>query len=311
LDASLAQLAGGLARPLQGLRGRLLDLLAHLEAGLDFVDEDIEFITARELTRELAAAAGQVQAIADQLQARGEAGRLPRVVLVGRPNAGKSSLFNALAGGEAAIVSPIAGTTRDYVSCRVYLDGVECLLIDTAGETGESAEPIEAAAQAAKREQAEQADLTLVCVDRSSPLTGSRTPESPTEPSIVVWTKCDLQPAAGEDGLRTDVEVRPTSMTSSRTGEGIVELRRAIARALVAAPIEASAVAGTAERCRDSLRLAAESLERGAEAARSGLGEELVAAELRTALDALGQVVGAVYTEDVLDRVFSQFCIGK
>jgi tRNA modification GTPase len=307
LDASLAQLAGGLARPLHDLRERLLDLLAHLEAGLDFVDEDIEFITAEELTRELAAAASQVQGIAEQLHARGEAGRLPRVVLVGRPNAGKSSLFNALAGGEPAIVSPIAGTTRDYVACRVCVEGVECLLIDTAGDA-DTIGPIAAAAQAAMREQAAQADLTLLCVDRSSPLADSQHVGSKLR--LVVWTKCDLPMAWALEGRWTDQEVHPTISTSSRTGQGIDELRRAIASALGSAPAEA-AVAGTAERCRDSLRLAADSLRRAAEAARSGLGEELVAAEVRTALDALGQVVGAVYTEDVLDRVFSRFCIGK
>jgi tRNA modification GTPase len=117
---------------------------------------------------------------------------------------------------------------------------------------------------------------------------------------LVVWTKCDLTAAPnGQLG------------TSSRTGNGIAALRRAIAEKLQQTPSEASAVAGTAERCRDSLRQAAEALARAREAARSGLGEELVAAELRAALDHLGQVVGAVYTDDVLDRVFSRFCIGK
>ena len=300
LETSLAQLAGGLARPLHDLRQRLLDLLAHLEAGLDFVDEDIEFITAQELTRELAAAAGQVQAIADQLQKRGEAGRLPRVVLVGRPNAGKSSLFNALTGGEPAIVSPIAGTTRDYIACRVQLAGSECLLIDTAGETAHPEGPIAAAAQAAMREQIEQADLKLMCVDSANPAADEDVRQAGGRPELLVWTKCDLA-AAREAGIAT----------SSRSGQGIAELRRAIARALSMAPVESTAVTGTAERCRDSLRLAAESLDRAAGTAKANLGEELVAAEVRTALDALGQVVGAVYTEDVLDRVFSRFCIGK
>jgi tRNA modification GTPase len=300
LEASLRQLAGGLARPLHELRQRLLDLLAHLEAGLDFVDEDIEFITAAELTRDLSAAADQVRTIADQLQSRGEAGRLPRVVLVGATNAGKSSLFNSLAGGEAAIVSPIAGTTRDYVACRVRLEGVECLLIDTAGEVASETEPLAAAAQNAMREQAQQADLTLLCVDASDQDADVDLNKAEDHPSLLVWTKCDLA-AATREGLAT----------SSRTGQGIVELRRAIGVALHAAFAEASSVVGTAERCRDSLRLAAESLGRASDAARAEMGEELVAAEIRTALDAIGQVVGAVYTDDLLDRVFSRFCIGK
>ena len=299
LDASLRQLAGGLARPLHDLRQRLFDLLAHLEAGLDFVDEDIEFITADDLTRDLAAAASQVQAIADQLAERGEAGRLPRVVLVGAPNAGKSSLFNALAGSEAAIVSPLAGTTRDYVARRVCLDGLDCLLIDTAGEAADASELLAAAAQEAMREQAGQADLMLLCVDVSSPVADMDTNQPGDLRRLRVWTKCDLAAVPG-DGLAT----------SSRTGQGIADLRRAIARKLQLTSAE-TAVAGTAQRCKESLRLAAESLDRAAAAARSGLGEELVAAEVRSALDNLGHVVGAVYTDDLLDRIFSRFCIGK
>jgi tRNA modification GTPase len=302
LYQSLAQLAGGLAEPLQALRNRLLDLLAHLEAGLDFVEEDIEFISAQQLDEQLAAAARDVAAIASRMNSRGEAGRLPRVVLIGQPNAGKSSLLNALAGGEAAIVSPVAGTTRDFVTCRVLCEGLECLLIDTAGEAAMD-EPISAAAQVAMREQAEQADLTLHCVDAAQPVTpGDRDQigRPPARPRLIVWTKCDLSPGVKEETL-----------TSSLTGLGIAELRRSIAATLQAAPAETAAIAGTADRCRDSLRLAADSLQRAREAAQSRVGEELVAAEVRSALDHLGQVVGAVYTDDLLDRVFSRFCIGK
>jgi tRNA modification GTPase len=300
LETSLAQLAGGLAQPLHSLRSRLLDLLAHLEAGLDFVDEDIEFISREQLCSELSAAAGEVQAVAERLQSRGEAGRLPRVVLIGRPNAGKSSLLNALAGGEAALVSPIAGTTRDFVAARVNFEGIACLLIDTAGEASDAEEPIAAAAQLAMRQQAEQADLRVLCVDASNPGSPAASDVNDGKMQLVVWTKCDLM-AAPSGKLAT----------SSRMGQGLDELRRAIAAKLRTAVPEDSAVAGTAERCRDSLRTAADALARAREAAQAGRGEELVAAEVRAALDELGQVVGAVYTEDVLDRVFSRFCIGK
>jgi tRNA modification GTPase len=135
LDTALAQLAGGLAGPLAALRERLLDLLAHLEAGLDFAEEDIEFITPVQLDAQLAAAANEVQQLAQRMHSRRDTTELPRVVLVGAPNAGKSSLFNALAGSDAAIVSDVAGTTRDYVTCRLTAGGQEFLLVDTAGET--------------------------------------------------------------------------------------------------------------------------------------------------------------------------------
>lgn len=298
LNRSLAQLAGGLAQPLQALRSQLLDLLAHLEAGLDFVEEDIEFISSRQLDDQLAAAADQVAALTSQMTTRGEAGQLPRVVLLGRPNAGKSSLLNALAGGEAAIVSPIAGTTRDYVAARGKFAGLVCLLIDTAGEDAAADEPLAAAGQVALREQVAQADVTVLCLDASD--AGSPTAADRPDGQLIVWTKCDLAAAPG-----------PGLATSSRTGAGLAELRRAIAADLQAAAPAESAVTGTAERCRDSLRQAAEALALAREAARRQLGEELVAAEVRAALDHLGQVVGAVYTDDVLDRVFSRFCIGK
>jgi tRNA modification GTPase len=305
LDTSLTQLAGGLAQPLGALRQRLLELLAHLESGLDFVDEDIQFISHDQLDGELFAAASAIEKISCRLSTRSEAGTLARVVLLGRPNAGKSSLFNVLAGSDAAIVSPDAGTTRDFVACRAQCDGVEFLLIDTAGAAEDASldGPVSAAAHAAMRGQLAQANLTLHCLDASDPRgnwNSNRFESERQTPRLIVWTKCDLA-----------CPPCPGLLTSSHTGQGIAELRRAISRELQAAPLEAATVAGTAERCRDSLGRAAEALSRAREAARAELGEELVAAEVRAALDELGQVVGAVYTDDLLDRIFSRFCIGK
>src|SRR5262245_21729604 len=159
LDTALAQLAGGLALPLAALREQLLDLLAHLEAGLDFAEEDIEFISSAELEKQLAAAAAAIATIAEQMKSRGEAGRLPRIVLMGLPNVGKSSLLNAMARDEAAIVSEIAGTTRDFVTRRVKIGGRECLITDTAGvKPAGPSQDVDAAAQDAANEQIDQAD---------------------------------------------------------------------------------------------------------------------------------------------------------
>jgi tRNA modification GTPase len=308
LDHALAQLAGGLAQPLAALRERLLDLLAQLEAGLDFVEEDIEFISREELQAQLAAGAEQVAALEQQMQARGESGRIPRIVLIGLPNVGKSSLFNALAGDDAAIVSEVAGTTRDFVTRRMKLGERECLLTDTAGALSDKeAQAVDAKAQQAAREQAEHADLTIVCLDASRPLTAWEQNElhRAAQMRLLIVTKCDLP------GHVLGDTVRGAICTSSVTGAGLPELRTAIAEALDAAPVEAGVVAGTADRCRESLQLAAEALQRAHAAARASAGEELVAAEVRQAVDELGRVVGAVYTDDILDRVFSRFCIGK
>jgi tRNA modification GTPase len=307
LKSALAQLAGGIARPLRALRERLLDLLAQLEAGLDFVDEDIEFVAAAELDRQLAAAAESIDSLANQMRSRGEVRQLPRIVLAGLPNVGKSSLLNALAEDSAAIVSDIAGTTRDFVTRRVKFGQRECLIIDTAGRfTTPTTTAIETAAQSLAAQQVENADLMLLCLDASQPLqewekqqlrarNDSRT--------LTVWTKTDLPVACNDEVSRSAVH------TSSHTGAGIDELRRTIERALEPIDSESGVVVGTADRCRESLRLAAEALQRAR--TNAAAGEELVAAEIRVALDELGRVVGAVYTEDILDRVFSRFCIGK
>ena len=296
LSVALSQLAGGLAGPLNDLRNRLLELLAHLEAGLDFVDEGIEFISREELLRQLDDAARQVQALAQQMQHRGLSRALPRVVLTGPSNVGKSSLFNVLCGSDSAIVSHVAGTTRDYVSQQVRCGRLEVELIDTAGIGSGAAGAIDAAAQDVAHQQTQQATLVVECRDASQPCPADQ------PGSLRVVMKCDLAP---------DIDAADGAiLTSSRTGQGIEELKRAIETALSSESGDASVVAGTAARCRESLLHAAEALHRARSAA-AQLGEEFVAAEVRAALDDLGHVVGAVYTEDILDRIFSRFCIGK
>jgi tRNA modification GTPase len=143
LHVALSQLAGGLSRPLQSLRNSLLDLLAHVEAGFDFADEDLAFVPREELDRQLAEAEGSVEAILAQTIARSEPPDVVRAVLVGRPNAGKSSLFNALARMPAALVSDHPGTTRDYLVADLDLGGVKCRLIDLAGTKDAGREAVE------------------------------------------------------------------------------------------------------------------------------------------------------------------------
>jgi tRNA modification GTPase len=345
LDAALKQLAGGLAAPLRRLRNGLLELLAHLEAGFDFADEDLPFITAEELLGQLQAASAQVDELAKKLAFRGESPRALRVVLVGLPNAGKSSLFNALAGRQGAIVSDLPGTTRDYLTAELDLDGVKCELIDTAGiddrpgdcpdfrahgasacglggrENGTvpfaGAAAVDLAAQQMTQEQSLAAHVRIVCVEAggepeasASGSSGGRqeSHDSDIQPQqIVVLTKCDLQARAPRTGGRPDVLA-----TSAVAGIGIGDLKAAIrAAALRVSGPQGEVVAGTAVRCGESLRLAAASLDRARGAISAGLGEELIATEVRVALNELGKVAGAVYTEDVLDRIFSRFCVGK
>jgi tRNA modification GTPase len=305
LDAALAQLAGGLSGRLTELRDELLNLLADVEAGLDFTEEDIQFVSGGELQSRLASAAEHVERLLAQMKSRGRAEQEPRVALVGWPNSGKSSLFNALLGRSAAIVSEQAGTTRDYLRATLPIGGISCQLIDTAGRelNGSNGDVISTAAQQMTAEQHQAADLRLLCIDATrKPNAWERTPLESGSRQIVVLTKCDASSAGGEpDGAVA---------TSAVTGRGLDELKAAI-RARLGNLESATAVAATAERCHECLRLALASLGRADQLAVNTGGEELIAAELRAALVELGKVVGTIYTDDILDRIFSRFCIGK
>jgi tRNA modification GTPase len=297
LAAALEQLAGGLARPIGRLRDRLLDVLAHLEANLDFVDEpDVDPLGRAELTESLARSAAEVVTLAHRLTTRDRAEGHPRVVLVGPPNAGKSRLFNALVGESRALVSPAAGTTRDYLSALCTCDGLTVELIDTAG-IEPAATPIQDRAQSQRLEQSARADVILLCAsfDTSPTMVPAR-----SGPAIRVWTKCDL--ANGPTGMIA---------TSATSGAGLAELGAAIAAVIREQPADGDLPAGTAARCRDSLVQAGEALQSAAETLAVAAGDELVAIDLRQAIDELGKVVGATVTDDVLDRIFRRFCIGK
>ncbi|WP_425400470.1 tRNA modification GTPase [Aeoliella sp.] len=301
LHTALAQLAGGMATPLAELREELLLLLADLEAGLDFADEDIEFIAPEVLAQRLQTVAAAIERLVEQLEGRSVADELPRVVLAGPVNAGKSSLYNALVrkfgrvGASEAIESPEPGATRDYLSAIVTLAGVECTLIDTAGAevTAGKASP-RSAAQTKRQEAYDTADLIVQCSDELHPLAES-------ESELLVRTKCDL----ASDTSHSHAVVA----TSATIGEGLDTLATSIAERLTAG--HGDLVPSTAVRSSGSLHAALEAVTAAQTLAASGESEELVATELRVSLDELAQVAGEVYTDDILDRVFSRFCIGK
>jgi tRNA modification GTPase len=299
LKEALAQLAGGVARPLQELRDDLLNLLADLEAGLDFADEDLQFVGQEELLMRLAKGMALVTNLRRQLEGRAVSDRVFRAVLTGRPNAGKSSLFNALAGKAAALVSPEPGTTRDYLIRRLNLEGVPVELVDTAGLRA-AVDVIEVHSQSLGREQAERADLILLCVEAErTPTAEERHFLEQTEPPAMgITTKCDrAEPFPG------------FLATSAWTGSGLKELRTFLREK--AHSHARPALAPSWSRCRHHVEACLQALRRAHQAVLFSEPPELVALDLRGALDQLGEMVGAVYTDDLLDRIFSRFCIGK
>jgi len=292
LRQALAQLAGGVTRPLEGLREDLLNLLADVEAGLDFTDEDITFVDKRDVLLRLTKGMAQLTTLKRQLDQRSAGERPFRAVLVGAPNAGKSSLFNALAGSGAALVSPVPGTTRDYLCKRLDLDGVTVELIDTAGWQP-ARDEIERQAQAFGHEQTREADLLLVC---SYEGTFSAAGEAHAD-VLRVATKCDL--ITPPEGVLA---------TSAVTGAGLTELKALLAEH---GRRREPALAPSLSRCRHHVDAALDALRRAHQASLFEDPPEVLALELRGALEQLGAVTGAVHTDDLLDRIFSRFCIGK
>ena len=326
LDQALTQLAGGLAGPLVVLQEQLLLLLADIEAGLDFVDEDIEFVSMEVILDRLTSSRDSVRQTLDQLDSRQLHQQQVALVLVGKPNAGKSSLFNALAGKSASIVSEQLGTTRDYLVQELELGDQRVLLIDTAGIDPENVQSeIDAMAQDLAKRNSEHGTLRLICHDIQEPVSESvsfldrRVTEEVGE--IFLVTKSDLAPQPdsrvatiraelnGHDESFETLAVWPVSTTEpDRLAEFRLKLERRVERILQS---QLPMVASTALRAKDCLAAAEQSLFQALMAASENQGLELVASEIRQSLEQLAEVVGKVYTDDILDRIFSRFCIGK
>jgi len=321
LEEALSQLGGNLSRPVRAMRTQLIDLIAHLEAGLDFVEEDIKFISTSELVQQLQQIQTLLAALAAQLTARDARSRSSQVVIVGLPNSGKSSLFNDLVGNNRAIVSPQAGTTRDAITHSISIDELNLELIDTAGIEELVGDSPRAAAQTALQKRLTQADVALFCIDCSQPLDNAwRAAQQQSLKRlgvsiITVGTKADL---LATDSLiasqppyiqLTEFDVQ----VSVKASIGIDSLRSLLVKRVFEhrSELQSSAMQHIAMRCRKSLDAASETIQQAIHLAQAGDGEELVAAELRMALDDLSAIIGEVHSDDILGEIFSRFCIGK
>jgi tRNA modification GTPase len=291
---------GALAVQTGSARETLLNNLAHLEAYIDFPDEDIK----PEVQDTFRKTVSDLIAGTDRLLATAREGKRLRegltVVLAGAPNAGKSSLLNRLLNADRAIVSPLPGTTRDTIEAAILLEGIRIRLIDTAG-LREGGDEIEQLGMARTRDAVAQADLILQIEDGLAPH-GLDVPHATATPVLHVRTRSDLAGFLPGAGLSL----------SSVTGDGLDRLKQEIVRVL---QLDAS-LAGQEEvaintRHETALTRARENLERALQQAAAGAPPELVSADLRQALDAYGEIIGHVTNEDMLDRLFKTFCIGK
>ena len=322
LDAALGQLGGRLSDEVRAARALLLAALAHIEASLDFPEDDVP---APNVLPQLANAAAIVARLLDSARAGIIYRQGLRCAIVGRPNVGKSSLLNALLGVERAIVTPIAGTTRDTVEETATVGGIPIVLVDTAGLNAEASDPVEIIGISRSRGAMATADLVLLVFDNSEPLTEADYDVitivrdelgggGVKERLIVALNKSDLPtPWSEEDiealaGMLPDTPLKYTSAVNSITSELEKELVKAALGGVK--PITANTSLVTSVRHRDALARAADSIE-AAQAAAGSVPPDLLAVDIRAALNALGEITGETVGEDLLDQIFSKFCIGK
>ena len=307
--AAFDQLEGTLTADIREIDRGLLDLAARLEASLDFPDEGYHFVERSTAAGEIAAVASRIGALLEGA----ERGRLIReglhVVLAGRPNTGKSSLFNALAGAGRAIVTDVPGTTRDLLTEMVEIEGVPVTIVDTAGARLTPGDAIEAEGIARAHAARQIASVVVLLLDGSQPLTSddhALLEETARVPRVIAINKIDLP------GAWSFTNIQASALkTSTLTGAGLTELRRALLKALGGAEGFRDVPAVTNIRHIDLLTRAQEALRRAEAAAMTKAPEEFVLADLTEARTLLEEVTGKRTADDLLGHIFASFCIGK
>lgn len=308
------QLTGALSRRIAGVYSALVDIMAHFHAVLDYPDEDIDPFRMEELSGQLSRQEAALRALAGSYR-RGQYIRdgVP-CAIVGRPNAGKSSLLNALVGFDRAIVTNIPGTTRDTVEERAELGGVTLRLIDTAG-LRDSDDPIEQLGVERSRAAMDEAALVLLVVDGTEKANRedadlARAIAGTGKPWILIRSKGDI---AGEnaDDLAALAQGAPLVSLSARTGEGLDELGRTVAALFPQGSEDKAGELITNARQAEAASRALDCVVRAGQALTDGVTPDALLTDVEEALEALGELTGQSVREDVTDRIFSKFCVGK
>ena len=312
VDAAHQQLEGRLGKHIKTFRQQIIDATAMVELELDFIEEDVEFANKEQLRKLLSDLDEEIGRLLDTY----ETGRLVKdgvkTVFIGRPNAGKSTLLNTLVGSERAIVTEIAGTTRDTIDADWSYEGLLFKLIDTAG-LRETEDIIEAEGVKRSQKAFEQADVVVYLKDLSLPMEPSEREEiagfqkrASQTPFLLIGTKLDLAKQSEEERIHFDLKI------SALEEENIGELKKLMKqRALENKDYDTSSLLVTSSRHRDSLQKARENVRRAITALDQGMTGDFLSIDLRAALKDLGTITGEITNEDVLDSIFSRFCIGK
>lgn len=305
------QLGGAISHQITPLKDTLIALIATLEAGVDFAEDDIDVLPTQEILARLAAIQQPLAAL-DRTFAYG---RIVRdgftLAIVGRPNAGKSSLFNRLVERDRAIVTATPGTTRDLVTERVSLDGIPVELVDTAG-LRPATDEAESIGIAKSREAMAEADIVLLVIDAAAPAhpEDEATVAAVTgRPLLIVVNKSDLVRSANTASAESHAHT--TIRTSALTGEGVAELRSAIVAQVATGTPTAETALLTNLRQQQAVSSARAALDRATGATASNLPHEMILLDLYEALRSLDALTGATTSDDILNLIFSKFCIGK
>src|SRR5690554_54043 len=314
-QAAQEQLSGRLSAYLRQSEERLLAVLAQIEAALDYPEDESPELDREEAGRTIQEVTEELSVLAEQA----EKGRILReaatVVLAGRPNVGKSSLLNRLLDEERAIVTPIPGTTRDFVAEVSNLRGLPVRLVDTAG-LRETSDPLEQEGVRRAWGWVEKAELILIVLDAAA---GLNTEDEQLIRQVkekkrvfIVLNKSDLPPRLTAAGLAEKFSGLPVLTVSAVSGEGLEDLQEKIREELVGKEFgRGHPVMVTSLRHKDALERAIRYLQSVTAGLRDGLSEDLLTVDLRAALEALGEITGRTVSDEVIDLIFSQFCVGK
>lgn len=316
LEQAAAQLGGALSEKISHLKKRLLDLIAQVESALDFPEEDCTTLSQEEIRTSLLA----LRESLSELISTYDEGRLFRegvhAAIIGRPNVGKSSLLNALLGEERAIVSHVPGTTRDTIEESISIGGIALTFADTAGLLSTPvADPVESLGTQRARAKASEAELVLFVLDQSVAVTEVDVgifQEFQHKPIVVVCNKADLPPFTDPVSIPAAMQGRKAVAVSAKYHQGIDALQKAVQELILRRERRPSSpVFINRLRHQRSVIKAAEHLDRALKAWTDGISMECAALDLKLALECMGEVVGETATEDILDQIFAEFCIGK
>ncbi len=315
LEIAARQLTGSLSQKFKSLRDELMQMYAHMEAYLDFPDEHLEVYSDDAFGSKFTELMGQLKTLIASFKRGGILREGVSAVIVGKPNVGKSSLFNALLARDRALVSEFPGTTRDALEEAIEIEGIYIRLLDTAGLQSGSIHPLDQMGMEKTKQALKQAQFFLYVIDASAPLDESDRIAfqeiDSTKPFIVLANKADLASCIDPKQIEKLTGQKNYLAVSAKNRQGLEELEKKMTATIWQEGFESSGEEITRLRHKNALESALESLSRAHEAFQKRQSMEFVIVDLKHSLDSLRELIGEIYSEDLLDIIFSEFCIGK